>query len=104
MATQAQIEEALRIARRNGYVLTRKETPQRQTLVEGANVQHTTPGVYRHGAYLREQLAPSHWAALADRSNPWPKDVSPKLALKEMGAFLSLRIAEQEARMQGIEL
>ena len=101
----ANIEDALRIARKNGYTVTPKApAPRRQTLVEGANVQAATPGVYRHGTYLREQLAPSHWAALADRSNPWPKDVSPKLALKEMGAFLSLRIAEQEAAMSGIIL
>ena len=81
-------------------------TPQRQTLVEGANVstQQAAPVIYRNGAYLKEQLQPAHWAALADRSNPWPKDVSPKLALKEMGAFLSARITVQEAAMQGIVL
>ena len=101
----ATTEQALAWARRHGYTVTPKApAPQRQTLVEGANVQAATPGVYRHGTYLREQLSPVHWAALADRSNPWPKDVSPKLALKEMGAFLSLRIAEQEAAMSGIIL
>lgn len=77
--------------------------PQRQTLSETASTAPTpTASPYRHGAYLKEQLHPSKWAELADRSRPLPKEVNAAWALNEMGAFLSARITERLSDLQGV--
>ena len=72
-------------------------TPARQTLVEGANApeQRELPAqIYTNGSYLRDQLHPANWSGFLDRTRPLPKGIDPNLALKEMGAFLSLRIMD----------
>ncbi len=79
--------------------------PQRQTLVEGANssAQRTLPSeIYTNGSYLRNQLHPSKWRDLLDRTRPLPKGVDPNFAVKELSVFLSARITESMAQAYGI--
>ena len=95
----ANIEDALRIARKNGYTVTPKApAPRRQTLVEGANVQAATPSIYRYG-FLREALHPNHWAELADRSNPLPENLNPKILLQAFQDLWFAQIADRNAAM-----
>lgn len=68
--------------------------PQRQTMVEGATDTRAAAPIYTHGSYLRQELHPSKWAQLADRSQPLPQGLNPLFALKEMAAFLSGEITE----------
>ncbi len=79
--------------------------PQRQTLVEGANApaQRTLPSqIYTNGSYLRDQLHPSKWRDLLDRTRPLPEGVNPNFAVKELSVFLSARITESMAQAYGI--
>ena len=95
----ANIEDALRIARRNGYTVTPKApAPRRQTLVEGANYKPATPSIYQYG-FLKEALQPQNWEALADRSHPLPENVSPKILLKVFEELWAGQIADRNAAM-----
>ncbi len=94
----ANIEDALRIARRNGYTVTPKQSPRRQTLVEGANVRAATPSIYQYG-FLKEALQPQNWEALADRSCPLPENLSPKILLQAFQDLWFGQIADRNERM-----
>ncbi len=71
------------------------ETPQRKSLVVGANA-HTSSqlaerGIYTNGAYLKEKMHNLSWEELADRTAPLPKGINLKWLLEE---FKQLRVAQ----------
>lgn len=87
--------------------LTESAPTQRQTLsnsaqLEESNLQPET--LYQEGDYLRGDLAPKNWRALANPAVPWPKDLHPKTALKELAPFLTHRLLQEEAQAQGRSL
>lgn len=55
----------------------------------------------RPGSFLSESLQPQNWAKLADRRTPWPEDLDPKQALKELAQFMEYRMIEDSLRSQG---
>ena len=70
--------------------------PQRQSLVEGANVNTDVPAasnpkIYRKGSYISERLKDMDWAELADRERPLPEGIDPTRLLQEMGHLYLLR-------------
>lgn len=82
----------------------RTETPMRQTEAPSAmNEQggYAEEPLYEEGEYLAGPLAPKTWKSLANRRVPWPKDVDPSVALKELAPFLAYRLIEQEANAMG---
>jgi hypothetical protein len=92
--TQAAQIEALKVA----------APPQRQTqapsaLNEGTGYQ--PEALYEEGEYLAGPLAPTHWKSLSNRRVPWPKDVDPSVALKELAPFMAYRLLDQEATAMG---
>ncbi len=61
--------------------------PQRQSLVEGANVGNEKPNnpkIYRNN-YLQEQLKGMDWGHLADRTQPLPDNIDATRLLNEFG-------------------
>lgn len=99
------MEEALRIARQQGWTVTKRPTSasstqqrpaQRQSLVESHNVQPSQhERRFRHGQVIREALHPSNWEALADRTQPLPEGLTPLHALRHMSSFLSYEVSER---------
>ena len=71
--------------------------PQRPT----SNREYQPEDIYQEGDYLKKQLHPRNWKALADPRVPWPKDVDPLAALRELAPFLAYRLNEEEARARG---
>jgi hypothetical protein len=64
--------------------------PQRKSLVEGATItreQPTPRTFYKHGDYLREQIAQTDFTLLADRTAPLPDGISVDRLLEEMKAL-----------------
>lgn len=57
--------------------------------------------MYEDGDYLKGDLHPKNWKALANRRVPWPKNIDPKLALHEMAPFLAYGLNVQEAQTRG---
>src|SRR5579885_252763 len=60
--------------------------------------------LYEDGDYLKAELAPKNWRALADRRVPWPADMDPKTALHELTPFLTARLLAQEASSAGRDI
>lgn len=85
------------------------EAPQRQTqapsaLTEAAASDYQPEQLYMEGDYLKGPLAPRNWRALADPRVPWPKDVDPAAALKELSPFLAYRLNMEEAHARGRDI
>lgn len=60
--------------------------------------------LYEDGDYLKGDLAPKNWKALANRRVPWPKGVEPKQALHELAPFLTYRLLSEQARARGRDI
>lgn len=85
--------------------LTGTSDPQRQTLALGSGLEESSlqpENLYQEGDYLRGELAPKNWRALADRRVPWPHDkLDAKQAIAEMAPFLAYRLNLEEAAARG---
>lgn len=82
----------------------RAEAPQRQTQAPSAMTEaggYTEEPIYEEGEYLAGPLKPATWKSLANRRVPWPKDVDPSVALKELAPFMAYRLLDQEATAMG---
>ena len=80
-AFDAKLEEM-----RKSFVAS-QPAPQRQSLVEGANVGNEKPNnpkIYRNN-YLQEQLKGMDWGHLADRTQPLPDNIDATRLLNEFG-------------------
>jgi hypothetical protein len=81
------------------------EAPQRQTQAPSAMNEavsdYKPEELYQEGDYLKGPLAPRNWQALANPKVPWPKDVDPGAALKELAPFLAYRLNMEEAHARG---
>jgi len=81
------------------------EAPQRQTQAPSAMSEavsdYKPEELYQEGDYLKGPLAPRNWQALANPKVPWPKDVDPGAALKELAPFLAYRLNMEEAHARG---
>ncbi|GHO99541.1 hypothetical protein KSF_095890 [Reticulibacter mediterranei] len=83
------------------------EAPQRQTQAPSALTEasdYKPEDLYQEGDYLKGPLAPRNWRALADPRVPWPKDVDPSAALKELAPFLAYRLNMEEAHARGRDI
>lgn len=81
---------------------------QRQTLANQSQFEEQSTlqeeELYEDGDYLKGELHPKNWRALANRRVPWPKDLDPKLALHEMAPFLAHSLNTQEAAARGRDI
>jgi hypothetical protein len=60
--------------------------------------------MYQEGDYLKGDLAPKNWQALANRRVPWPANLDPKQALHEMAPFMTFRLLSEQAAFQGRDI
>lgn len=88
--------------------LTETAPTQRQTQAVPSQLEESSTlqeeALYEEGDYLKSDLAPKNWKALANRRVPWPKDLDPKLALHEMAPFLAHTLNTQEAHARGRDI
>lgn len=78
--------------------------PQRQTLASSAMNEtggYAAEPLYEEGEYLAGPLAPATWKSLANRRVPWPQNIDPRVALKELAPFMAFRLLENEANAMG---
>lgn len=83
------------------------ETPQRQTQAPSAMSEQSDykpEDLYMEGDYLKGPLHPRNWSALANPRVPWPKDVDPLAALKELSPFLAYRLNMEDAHVRGRDI
>lgn len=83
------------------------EAPQRQTQAPSAMTEasdYQPEELYTEGDYLKGPLQPKNWRALANPKVPWPKDVDPGAALKELAPFLAYRLNMEEAHARGRDI
>lgn len=81
--------------------------PQRQTQAPSAMSEasdYQPESLYQEGDYLKKELHPKNWAALANPRVPWPKDVDPLQALKELSPFMAYRLNLEEAHARGRDI
>ncbi len=52
-------------------------------------------------SFLDDGLQPGNWKKLADRRVPWPQDVNPLDALRQMSGFLAYRMLGDQAATMG---
>jgi hypothetical protein len=68
-----------------------QETPQRRSLVEGANTGEVTTrrrNLYENGSYIQNRLQEADIETIADRSAPLPDGLNADYLLKEFGTVL----------------
>lgn len=109
--TEDEIAELKRlVAEQSIQLKTLSETApsQRQTLANQSQFEESSTlqeeALYEEGDYLKGELAPKNWKALANRCVPWPKEIDPKLALHEMAPFLAYSLNGQEANARGRDI
>lgn len=81
--------------------------PARQTTVESqfAEQNHLQPEkIYESGDYLKGDLHPRNWRALANKQVPWPQDLDPALVLSELTPFLEYQFLNMQEAAAGRSL
>lgn len=60
--------------------------------------------MYQEGDYLKGDLHPRNWKALANPAVPWPANLDPKQVLHEMAPFLTFRLLSEQAVQHGRDI
>lgn len=110
-AEQKKMEEQdLKIAALAAKVaeLTESAPPARQTM--GASSQFEESSIlqpeklYRAGDYLKGDLHPKNWRALANSEVPWPQDLDPALVLHELTPYMNYNLLNMQEAAVGRSL
>jgi hypothetical protein len=87
--------------------LTESAPPtQRQTLAQSQFSESTLQPepLYEDGDYLKGELHPKNWRALANPQVPWPADLDPNLVLSELSPFLEYQFLNMQEAAAGRSL
>lgn len=88
--------------------LTESQTPPaRQTMTESQfdEQTHLQPEkLYSEGDYLKGDLNPKNWRALANKQVPWPQDLDPALVIHELAPFMNYSLLNMQEASAGRSL
>jgi len=104
---EEQAQKLAELERKFAQLQEAAQPTQRQTLSNSQQLEESSlkpETLYQEGDYLRGDLAPKNWRALANPAVPWPKDLHPKQALKELAPFLTHRLLQEDAQASGRSL
>lgn len=82
--------------------------PARQTLAAPSQFEEQSTlqpeKLYQEGDYLKGNLAPKNWRALANSQVPWPEDLDPATVLHELTPFLEYNLLNMQEAAAGRSL
>lgn len=84
-----------------------QDPPARQTTTESQfseNSRFQPEKLYESGDYLKGDLHPQNWRALANPQVPWPADLDPKTVLHELTPFLEYNLLNMQEAAAGRSL
>lgn len=81
--------------------------PARQTMTESQfdEQSHFQPEkLYSEGDYLKGDLNPKNWRALASKQVPWPTDLDPALVIHELAPYMNYSLLNMQEASAGRSL